>query len=820
MFKNYFKIAFRNLFKHKVYSAINIFGLAVGITCCMLIMLYINNEWSYDEFHSKSDRIYRAWVQEDYGEGDIYFNTVTPFVLKPTLEENIPEVESVARRLQFADLVKPNEQAEAFSESIQLVDPSMFDIFDFEFLKGDPQTALSQPNQVVLTPEAAKRYFGESDPMQQSLLIKMGSEFEAFTVTGIIENAPENSSIRYQLLIPIEKGRQLFSERAFTNWFSVSPETYVLLKSGASTEAVSSKFPDMMQQALGTEEYERSNYTVGLQPLTDIHLNTEMPAGIAPVSDPTYSYILGAIALLILLIACVNFMTLSVSRSASRAKEVGVRKTVGAQRKHLMFQFWGEAVLMTVLALGFGIILAELLLPYFNSLSATSLSLDINRATGLIFIALVAFISLVAGIYPALILSGFRPVEVLKGKVQIKGDKSLFRQGMVVFQFTLSIFLIASTIVVNRQLDYMRSKDLGYQKEQIVVLQTDATPTQDNGLVSVIEGVEQKRNLLDNVLAGESSVMGVASSLYTPVQSGWIGIDYRDTDDKKRQLNVNFVDARYLDLMGINIVRGRGFTEENVSDKRRAVVVNQALVDDYGWENPIGERLPGENFIDHEIIGVTDNFNYMSLKTEVEPLAMTINPRIIFSGLDNIGIASAPSPRITFKIAPGNIPETMEAIEAAWNNIAPNEPFNFTFLDQAVDSQYRQEERLSQIVIVGSTLAIIIACLGLFGLASLMVIRRTKEIGVRKVLGASPTGIIMLVNKEFTKLVLIGFILASPIAWYAMNRWLQDFAYKTDITIWIFLLAGVTTLAVAWLTVSYQSVKATLVNPAESLKSE
>ncbi|MDX1587014.1 MAG: ABC transporter permease, partial [Balneolaceae bacterium] len=426
MIHNYIKIAFRNLFKHKVYSVINIFGLAVGITCCLLITLYISNEWSFDKFHGKSDRIYRAWVHEDYGEGDIYFNTVTPMVLKPTLEENIPEVESVARRLQFADLVKPDEQSEAFSESLQLVDPSFFEIFDFEMLRGDPQTALSQPNQVVLSLEASKRYYGETDPMQQNLLIKMGSEFEAYTVSGIIENAPKNSSIRYQLLLPFEKGRQLFSEQAFTNWFSVSPETYVLLKSDVSPETVEQKFPSMMRQALGQEEYERSSYSVGLQPLTDIHLNTEMPVGIASVSDPTYSYILGAVALLILLIACVNFMTLSVSRSTSRAREVGIRKTVGAQRKHLMIQFWGEALLMTVMALGFGVILAELLLPYFNMLSGTSLSLDINGTLGYTFTVLAVFISLVAGIYPALILSGFRPVEVLKGKIQIKGDKSLF----------------------------------------------------------------------------------------------------------------------------------------------------------------------------------------------------------------------------------------------------------------------------------------------------------------------------------------------------------------------------------------------------------
>lgn len=575
-----------------------------------------------------------------------------------------------------------------------------------------------------------------------------------------------------------------------------------------------------MRQVLGEEEYSNSNFAVGLQPITDIHLNTEMPVGIASVSDPTYSYILGAIALLVLLIACVNFMTLSVSRSTSRAKEVGIRKTVGARREHLMYQFWGEALLMTILALAFGVILAELLLPYFNALSGTALSLNINGRSVLVFIGLACLISLVAGIYPALILSGFKPVEVLKGKLQIKGDRSLFRKGMVVFQFTLSIFLIASTIIVNRQLDYMRSKDLGYQKEQIVVLQTDIALTRETGFSEAFEEARQKRDLLSNVLAGESSVLDVTSSVYTPVQSGWIGVDYRDANGKKYQFNVNFVDATYLDVMDIAITEGRGFSEENTSDARRAIVVNKALVDDYGWENPIDKRLPGQGFIDHEIIGVTENFNYASLRTEVEPLAMAINPAVLLSGIDNIGIASSPSPRITVKLAGGNIPETVDVLKEAWADIAPTEPFNFTFLDEAVDNQYRQEERLSQIVIFGSSLAIIIACLGLFGLASLMVVRRTKEIGVRKVLGASSTGIMVLVNKEFTKLVLTGLLLAVPAAWYAMTLWLQDFAFRVSINVWVFLAAGLMTLIVAWLTVSYQSVKATMINPVESLRSE
>ena len=819
MLKNYLKIAIRSLFKQKMYSFINISGLAFGVACCALILLYTTNEWSFDEFHSKSDRIYRAWVLEDYGEGDVYFNTVTPFVLKPTLEQSIPEVDQIARRYVFNDLVKRSESDESFSTSIQAVDPEFFSIFDFELLRGDSEQIFSGLNEVILTPELAEQYFEEEDPLQKTLLIMMGGEFQAFTVTGIIEEAPTNSSIQYGLLIPMEKAKTILNPNSFLSWYSVTPETYVLLNDQADLSSVSAKFPAMMKQALG-EDYNEGEYEVGLQPITDIHLNTEFPVGIASVSDPTYSYILGAIALLILIIACVNFMTLSISRSTSRAKEVGIRKTIGAERHHLMYQFWGEAFLMTIFSVGLGALISEFLLPFFNQLSGTELSLELSLNSILLYSGLALFISLIAGIYPALVLSNFKPIEVLKGKLQIKGDKSLFRKGMVVFQFTISIFLIACTLMVNKQLDFLRSKDLGFQKEQVLILQTDIKLGPQMGFTQIVQEADRKKELLESQILANSNIVDLASSVYTPAQQGWIGVDFKDTDQQTRRMNINFVDADYLNMMGIKIIAGRSFSEEITSDKRKAVIVNQALVDDYGWDDAIGKKLPGSNFEDHEIIGVVENFNYQSLRTTVDPLALSINPSLLLSGIANIGFFSSPSPRISLTINSENIPETISQLEQTWATVSPGTPFNFQFLDSTIDSQYRQEERLQKIAMSGSSLAIIIACLGLFGLASLMISRRVKEIGIRKVLGASATNITVLVNKEFTMLVLVSILLAIPLAWYAISAWLDDFAYKADMGIWVYVLSGVIALLISWATISIQSVKAAQVNPVKSLKSE
>lgn len=821
MIKNYFKIAFRNLFKHKVYSFINIFGLAVGIACCLLIGLYIQNEWSYDTFHSKSDRIYRVWTQSRASDGQIKLHTGTPIPLGPALKENIPEIEQVTYIHRFNDLVRTADRPDALDENVLVVTSDFFQMFDFSLVEGDASSVFNNPSSVVITEETARRFFGGQDPMQKNLSIRTRGEFREFTVTGIIEQAPSNSSLTYSMLIPNENLDQLLGERARSSWFSGAGSTYVLLPDGADSSELEAKLASMMRGILGEDMLRDREFAIGLQPLTDIHLNPAYPVMFASVSDPSYSYILAAIALLILLIACVNFTTLSISKSASRAKEVGIRKTIGAVRQHLMYQFWGEALMTTTFALAVGVLVAELLLPFFNDLSGTSLELSITIGTLFTLAALAVLISLIAGIYPAVILSGFRPVEVLKGRLNLSADKSLFRQSMVVMQFALSIALIFCMITMRQQLNYIQNKNLGYQKDQVVVLESGLTSSPNTSLEEFIQEGGRRKELLESKLRSSPEVQDFAVSFFTPIQTaGWANLGFEDDEGQQRSFHGNVVDADFLPALGIKMIKGRNFSDDNPSDQRRAMIVNEAMVEAFGWENPIGERLPGAIFEDHEIIGVVENFNFESLHTPVEPLALTMTPSTLLSGTNFIQMGNFPVPRFSIKLNTRDLGGTMAEIKDAWEEVVPGTAFDFTFVDQALDAQYRKEQRLSSIVTTAAVFAILIACLGLFGLASLMIVRRTKEIGVRKVLGASSSSIVLLVNTEFTKLVLVAFVIAVPVAWYFMSGWLQNFAYRIDVGLGIILMVGLSALVVAWLTVSYQSIKATLVNPVNSLRSE
>jgi putative ABC transport system permease protein len=821
MLKNYFKIALRNLFKHKVYSFINIFGLAVGIGCCLLIGLYVQNEWSYDTFHSKSDRIYRVWTKSTASNGQTQLHTGTPIPLGPALREHIPEIEQVTYIYRFNDLVQTADRPDALEENVLVINRDFFQMFDFNLVKGDASSVFNNPSSGVITEETARRFFGDEDPMQKSLSIRTGGEFRQFTVTGIIEQAPSNSSLTYSLLIPNENLDQLLAERARSSWSSGPGSTYVLLQDDATSSELEEKLASMMQGILGENIVREREFSIGLQPLTDIHLNPAYPVKFASVSDPTYSYILAAIALFILLIACVNFMTLSISKSASRAKEIGIRKTIGAGRQHLMYQFWGEALMTTTFALVVGVLVAELLLPFFNDLSGTSLELSITIGTLLTLAALTILISLIAGIYPAVILSGFRPVEVLKGKLNLSADKSLFRQSMVVMQFALSIALIFGTITIRQQLNYIQNKNLGYQKDQVVVLESGLSDSPHTSLEEVIQQGFKRKELLASKLRSIPEVEDFAVSFFTPVQiAGWANLGFEDDEGQQRSFHGNVVDTDFLPALGIKIVEGRNFSEKYPSDSRQAMIVNQAMVETFGWENPIGQRLPGPRFENHEIIGVVENFNFESLHTQVEPLALAMTPSTLLSGTNFIRMGNFPVPRYSLKLNPEDLSGTMAEIKNVWEEVVPGTPFDFTFVDQALDAQYRKEQHLSSIVTTGAVFAIIIACLGLFGLASLMIVRRMKEIGVRKVLGATSSSIVLLVNKEFTKLVVIAFVIAVPAAWYLMNSWLQSFAYRIDVGMGTILLVGILALAVAWLTVSYQSIKATLINPVDSLRSE
>ncbi|GAB3489568.1 ABC transporter permease [Spirosoma knui] len=805
MLRNYLKIALRSFAKHKVYSFINLGGLTVAITCCLLLGLYIRHEWSFDRFHTKSDRLYRAWTEEEY-KGDRFKNVTTPYVLGPTLKETFPEIEAMSR-VQASNF-NVQKGTETFSERIHLADPAFFQMFDFPLVSSRTSNPLQELFSVVLTEDMAQKYFGSENPLGKTLNIQLDNAMQAFTVKAIAKNVPTNSSIRFGILLPMAHVKSIASDRALKSWFNVTPETYVLLGKSASADKLAAKYPAMLRTALG-DKYKGDNYIVNLQPIPDIHLNKELDGGYEPISDPTYSYILSGIALFLLVIACINFMTLSLGRSVSRAQEVGVRKAMGAMRSQLMNQFWSEALLMTVLAVSLGVFFSLALTPMFGQLANQQLQFRFDGTTVLLLVGLVLTVGLVAGSYPALVLSGFRPVEVLKGKLSLKGDVSLFRRILVVVQFSLSIMLIAGTFILNQQLGYLQNKSLGYQKEQTVVI-----PTRTGG--------EEGRALVDrfkNAVASQKEVIAITSSAFPFASGGWGDIGFTDNQKVYRKCLFNVVDPYFLPTYGIKLVAGRNFDPKNSADNYGAIIVNQAFVKQFGWKNPINERIPGK-FPAHRVIGVTDDFHYASLHEKVQPLILMMRSDSIFEGIENLMFQSSPSPDLSIKLTAGNLPQKVAMLEQTWKRVAPDLPFSFTFLDEDLQRQYESEQRLGHIVTIASGLSILIACLGLFGLATLAVARRTKEIGVRKVLGASVPSIVNLLARDFLKLVLVAIVIASPLAWYAMHQWLQNFAYKIDMQWWVFLLAGALALLIAFLTVSFQSVKAALANPVKSLKME
>lgn len=824
MVKNYFKIAVRNLLKYRTYSLINILGLALGIGCCLLIYLYVSNEWGYDTFHASSDRIYRVTTEQTDSEGNLELNVLTPFVMGPELASNFPEIENYTRILQFSDLVKYQPSDQTISHSITMADSTFFRMFDFELTGGSRENPLDRPGNMVITASRAEQYFGDSDPLHKSMHVKMGSSFREFTITGIVEDPPENSSINFEFLIAFENSREFYGSFARQSWFFNVPETYVRLRDNRTVRSLTSKFPVFLQQVLG-ENYRPGGYKIDLQPLTDIHLDTGLPEGYAKVSDPVYSYILSGIALLILLLACINFAMLSISRSVSRAREVGVRKVAGARRYQLAGQFWGEALLTTLLSIGAGIGLAKLSLPFFNKVSDQALSIVITPGMAALLAGMAVLISLVAGVYPALLVSGLKPTEIFKGRVSLGNRRNYFRKGMVVTQFSLSILLISGTFVVNEQLQFMKEKDLGFNKEQVLVMETGIGIDYAKGLVNTLrdaaEEAERKKELLLAKLQQAGEIESVAFSTFTPVQqAGWFTGMFDDLEGRKREFHFNIVGREYLDTIDAKIAEGRNFSPDLRTDAEKAIIVNHALVEYFGWEDPLGRQLPGEKFGEHEIVGVVENFHFESLHAEIKPLVLVLNPEPIFAGLNNLVFTNSPAPRISVRFKSGGIPKGMEQLKAAWEQISPGLFFNYTFVDQSVDSQYRSENRLGTLANIGSMIAIAIACMGLFGLSALTVVRRTKEIGIRKVLGATSTGILLLVNREFSTLILVAFLTAVPAGWYLQQLWMKQFAYTVETGFIPFLLSGLITMAVAWLTVSYHAVRAAGLDPVESLKDE
>lgn len=815
MLKNYLKIAFRSLLRSKTHSIINILGLGIGIACCILIVLFVKDEWTFDTFHTKADRIYRVWAREDYGKDEVFFYTVTPFPMGPTLKDNFAEVEYQVRINNIGPQVKLGENL--FSERVTIGGKDFFKVFDFDVEKGDTQTALEGANNVVITKRMAVKYFGESEPINKVLAIQLGDDFQDFAVKAVVKDVPTNSSIQFDILISDLNYPKLYSERALTSgWFNITPETYVLLRKDAGASQLEKKIQPFMKTVLGSDF--DAKYEVGLQPLTDIHLNTYYPAGIAPVSNPKYAGILAAIALLILIVACINFVTLSVGRSIKRAKEVGIRKVVGAERKHVIFQFIGEAVIVTIISLVVGVLLSYLNLPLFNDLSGKQLVIEANGFMLLVSLTTVLIIGLLAGSYPAFVLSGFRPVTILKGNITTGSSKQGLRKVLVGVQLVLAIFLISSTLVMRDQLEYLQNKDMGFNKEQLMAIQMNV-PGNFRLTERIRKGFENVQPF-KNELGKINGVAEVFAASHDFGNGTWTQVGFTDEGDSYRTFNLNVIDADYLPAMKIEMVEGRNFSEENLSDKRRSVIVNEALVKSYGMTDPVGKRLPGKNFEDHEIIGVVKDFNYASLYTSVEPLVLVMDVEVIAAGIENINIDNNPTPKLMVRLQPGNMNSTIDEVKSVWDKLTNGEEFAFTFVDDAMAAQYRADQNLGKIISIATILAMLIGGLGLYALASLAMQNRTKEISIRKVMGATEQSLLALLSKDYLYLVGGSLLLSVPMTYFIMTNWLQSFEYKVSISWQVFVFAGGISLVVAIVTISYQAIKTAWSQPAKTLKYE
>ena len=794
MLKNYFKIAFRNLWRKRTYSVINIIGLAVGMACCFLVFLYVHFELSYDRFHRNADRIYLLNCDEKTPTGVIH-QGFTSAPMSIAAKQVFPEIEAVVRE-DFQPMLVRNGTLVFQETNSAYVDSEFFQVFDFPLLRGDARTALKAPLSVVLSASTARKYFGDSDPMGQILLIR--DEGLAARVTGIMKDMPENTELKADLLIS-EATTKLFNPDQDKHWANFGLYAYVLLKPNVDARVLKKKLPAFVEQQDGAEEKQMQMwFTLSLQPLRDVYLYSGDAGGPAS-GNPRNVYVFSIVGIFLLLIAGINFVNLTTARSTERAREVGIRKVAGARRGQLTSQFLGESVLQALIAFVLAAMICWLLIPALNGLAGRPVSTGLIRhpADLLIFLGIAVGIGLLAGIYPALVLSGFRPMVVLKGRFATGSKGLVLRKSLVVFQFVISIAFIASTFIIRAQLSYLRNHPLGFDNKQMLVLPT--------------YGDEHKLTLKTEIgrLPGVLST-GLSSS--TPGNGGLIyalsNLENKKGEFQTENLNLYLVDFDYMRQYKIPLVAGRNFSTVFATDSTQAMIINETAAKDLGYTSP--QHALGQRFNSYgregRIIGVMKDFNYYSLHDSISPLGMLIAPND--ANLLSVHVNTA------------GLPATIAGIEAAWKKIMPDRPFSYYFEDDFFNRQYQDEDRFGRLFMGFSILAILISCLGLLGLASYSTLQRTKEIGIRKVLGASVAGIVKLLSREFLLLVGLALVIAVPLCWLFMNRWLVDYHYRIAFPWWLLVLAGGLATLIALLTISIQSMKAASANPVKSLRTE
>ncbi len=807
MLLNYLKIAFRTLKKNKGYSFINIFGLAVGIAGCIVILIYIQNELSYDKYNKNYDRMYRVHLSARISNNELN-PAMSCAPCGPAFAEQIPEVENFVRIRNYGFPVVRYKDKAFSEEKFYWVDSSFFDVFTARFIKGDPRTALREQNSVVITKSIADKYFGDENPVGK--MINSDRRIN-YLVTGVIADFPVNSSFHADFLGSISS----YNVDADQNWLSNNYYTYILIRKGTDPEELSKKIFDVSKVYISAQlnkvlgiTYDQmveggSRFKLVTQPLGDIHLKSHLSNEIEPNGDIAYIYIFAIIAIAILLIACINFTNLSTARSSGRAKEVGIRKTLGSNQASLIRQFLIETMLMSFLAMLFALLLVELFLPTFNLIANKHLSLNIfsNFYTIPLLILFIMLVGVIAGIYPAFVLSALTPVKVLRGKLQRSSSRSVLRNSLVILQFSISIILIVGTFIIASQLDYIQNKKLGFNRDQVLIIKK----TDDIG---------KNIHSFKYDLSRTGTITSVTNSSSIP------GENFGDTAFKREgagpdevyDIKVLFTDYDFINTYQIKMKEGRYFSRDFAGDTM-SVVLNESAVKSLGLKDPVGKYLlrlgPTPEISDKfKIVGITDDFNFESLHQKIEPLVIGLFRPVDFGHF------------VSVRFAPTQASNTIKQISSIWHNYAGSQAFEYAFFNDDFARLYSSEQRTGQLFTIFAVLAIFIACLGLLGLAAYTAEQRTKEIGIRKVLGATVTEIIFMLTREFTKWVLIANLIALPVAYIFMKGWLENFAYRISFNIWVFILAGSSALFIAVITVSYQAVRAAIANPVKSLKYE
>ncbi|EHQ26510.1 AraC-like DNA-binding protein [Mucilaginibacter gracilis] len=797
MFSNYFKTTFRYLLQNRAYSFINIAGLSIGLACAMLILVYVQDEVSYDRFHQNVDQIYRIDKQTTKTDGSVSNGSYTGYFPGPRFAASIPEIKTFVRFQPARADIKT--ESDIRSQSVCLVDANFFSVFNFPLLSGNARSVLTEPNSAVITEEMAKKLFGSSNAVGKVIFIRQDSTFNPHVITGVAKNCPDNSSIKFQVLLPLKVSAMDESNNG--NWFNSFLSTFVVLSPGAEIKALQNKMDGVFESDAGKAISEiKSKYKVKsigisylLEPLTAIHLGKLVPDGneiLSDKSNPEFSYILSAIAVFVLLIACINFVNLTIARSVKRAKEIGIRKVIGGTTRQLRIQFLSESFMLCLIAFTLALGIVVVILPVFSGLSNKVLSLSylLNVKLIIYYIALFLITSLSAGIYPAMVLSNYHPVQTLYSRFNLAG-KNYLQRALVVFQFALASFLIVGAITIYLQFNFLTTQNLGYDDHNLIVV--------NKSQLTRNEAAVFKQELMKN-----PNMIDVA-----PKNGGDNNNTVKVSGDQQVNIAVETIDAAYLPLLKVPVIAGRNFSDKYPADATQSALVNEAFVQEAGWKQPIGEQINTFNGESYTVVGVVKNYHYKPLTEKITPQFFTMNPGNSYGMLH-------------IKIKPGTETASLQYIANTFKGLFPFSPFAYTFKQEKNEQSYASEARWKQIILFSAVLTIFISCIGLFGLSVLAVEKRVKEIGVRKVLGASVSSIVTILSADFVKLIFIALAISMPFAWIATNKWLQNYPYRITVSWWLFLSGSLLVVLIALITISFQSIRAAITNPVKSLRAE